>query len=229
MSDERALDNPVFASLATRHASIAEGGALARRYPPDVSPLGALAARTDACAEAMVALVAVGDEVGVAGPQLPSTPRGFELIRTIEIVQMIRRDPAPLDTPRIAFDELGARDIDAMLELVALTRPGPFCRRTIELGRFVGVREGDQLIAMAGERLWIDDHREVSGVCTHPDAQGRGMARALMAEVVNRMLARRQVPFLHAETSKPEVIRFYESLGFARRLDIAVTAYRRAA
>lgn len=229
MSDERALDNPIFASLATRQAAIAEGGALARRYPPAISPLCALAAATRASADAMVAMTAVDDEIAVFGPQMPSHPGGFETFRQMDIAQMIRRDRAPLPPPSIAFDELGAGDVDAMLELVALTKPGPFCRRTIELGRFVGVRESGRLVAMAGERMWIGDHREVSGVCTHPDAQGRGIARALMAEVINRMLGAGQVPFLHVEAQKAPVVAFYEALGFERRAQFIVTGYRRIA
>jgi predicted GNAT family acetyltransferase len=229
MIAERALDNPVWASLNSRHAPIAEGGDLARRYPRDVSPLCALAAPTQACADAMVAMTGVGDDIAVFGPQMPATPAGFEIFRQMGILQMIRRDRAPLPPPAIAFDELGDDDVDAMLALVELTRPGPFCRRTIDLGRFVGVREAGRIVAMAGERMWIDDHREVSGVCTHPDAQGRGIARALMAEVIDRMLDAGQVPFLHVEATKAPVIAFYGSLGFEPRASFVVTGYRRVA
>ena len=66
--------------------------------------------------------------------------------------------------------------------------PGPFKARTIELGTYLGIRENGRLVAMAGERLWIGNFREVSAVCTHPDARGRGYARALVARVVNLML-----------------------------------------
>jgi predicted GNAT family acetyltransferase len=229
MTAERALDNPVFASLTTRHATIAEGGDLARRYPADVSPLCALAAPTQACADAMVAMTHVGDEIAVFGPQMPAAPPGFEVFRQMDIVQMIRRRHAPLPKPAIAFEVLGDGDVDAMLALVELTRPGPFCRRTIELGRFVGVREAGRLVAMAGERMWIDDLREVSGVCTHPDAQGRGIARALMSEVIGRILDAGQVPFLHVEAAKAPVIAFYRSLGFEPRASFVVTGYRRVA
>ena len=39
--------------------------------------------------------------------------------------------------------------------------------------------------------------REISGVCTHPEFQGRGLARRLVAELVRRELGRDQTPFLH--------------------------------
>jgi hypothetical protein len=43
-----------------------------------------------------------------------------------------------------------------MLKLVRDTDPGPFLPRTIELGRYVGIRDGGVLIAMAGERFHFD-------------------------------------------------------------------------
>ena len=50
---------------------------------------------------------------------------------------------------------------------------------------------------MAGERMQDRHFREVSGVCTHPDQQGRGLARRLTELVVRRELARGETPFLH--------------------------------
>ena len=80
-------------------------------------------------------------------------------------------------SPRDALP-LGPEHASQMFELVALTHPGPFGPRTPELGEYFGVLEGDRLIAMAGERMQAGDLREISGVCTHPERQGRGLARA---------------------------------------------------
>ena len=82
-------------------------------------------------------------------------------------------------------------------ELVELTRPGPFGPRNIELGDYFGCFEGDRLIAMAGERMCAGTLREISGVCTHPDVQGRGLARRLMLKLIARQLQRDETPFLH--------------------------------
>lgn len=46
--------------------------------------------------------------------------------------------------------ELGAADVPEMLDLTARTRPGPFWRRTHELGTYLGVRLDGRLVAMAG-------------------------------------------------------------------------------
>jgi predicted GNAT family acetyltransferase len=130
---------------------------------------------------------------------------------------MIRRDATALPDGEIDAVALTASDVGEMLALVELTHPGPFRQRTIELGAFVGVRERGRLVAMAGERMWLGRHREVSGVCTHPDSEGRGVARALVARVVNRMLEKGQVPFLHVESGNQRAIALYERLGFVRR------------
>ena len=56
--------------------------------------------------------------------------------------------------------------------------------------------------------------REVSGVCTHPDHQGRGYARLLMNKVIARQLHRAQIPFLHVMSANERARELYERLGF---------------
>ena len=103
------------------------------------------------------------------------------------------------------------------MALATLTRPGPFLDKTHLLGPFVGVRREGRLVAMAGERLSLDGHGEVSGVCTHPDFRGQGLAGALMRIVTSRILQRGETAFLHARAAHVETIAFYETLGFRGR------------
>lgn len=79
----------------------------------------------------------------------------------------------------------------------ALSGPGPFGPRTIELGEYFGGFEGERLVAMARECMHAGTLREVSGVCTHPDHQGRGLARRLMHKLIRREMLRGETPFLH--------------------------------
>jgi predicted GNAT family acetyltransferase len=111
--------------------------------------------------------------------------------------------------------------------LVEVTSPGPFRSRAIELGRFLGIREAGRLVAMAGERMWIGDFREISAVCTHPDARGRGYARALMGRVINRMLRAGETPFLHVRSSNARAIDIYRTLGFVRRAEFPLQYAKR--
>ena len=81
---------------------------------------------------------------------------------------------------------------------------------------------------MAGERMKPTGYTEVSGVCTDPDRRGRGYAGALMRVVANRIVARGETPFLHAYAANTGAIGLYETLGFKRRREFAMTALRRA-
>jgi ribosomal protein S18 acetylase RimI-like enzyme len=223
------LDNPIWRSLTTRHAHLAQGGPLARRYPAEISPLSGLPAAGPANVAALTALVAVGDEVGIFEPAPLAPPPPWVVLREARITQMVRDDRSPLPEGDIKPLPLGADDVADMLALVELAQPGPFRSRTIELGRFIGLRDRGRLVAMAGERMWIDDFREVSAVCAHPDVRGRGHARALTARVVNRMLAAGETPFLHVLSSNAAALELYRALGFERRAEFFLVHAQRAA
>ena len=69
-------------------------------------------------------------------------------------------------------------------------------------------------MAMAGERTCAEGHREISGVCTHPDYQGRGLARKLTLKLVQRMLQRGETPFLHVMSTNALAHSLYQKMGF---------------
>ena len=104
--------------------------------------------------------------------------------------------------------------------------PGPFAPRTIELGGYVGVVEDGRLLAMAGERMAVPGHTEVSGVCTHPDARRRGYGAALTAHVAAGIQARGETPFLHVVAGNDGARRVYEQLGFTHRCDVGFAGVR---
>jgi predicted GNAT family acetyltransferase len=113
-----------------------------------------------------------------------------------------------------------------MVDLVRLTEPGPFERRTIELGRYYGHFAGDRLLAMAGERLRPGPYTEISAVCTHPDARGRGLASALTVLVAEGIIERGGRPVLHVASSNAGAFRTYERLGFVVRRTFEFAAVR---
>jgi predicted GNAT family acetyltransferase len=158
---------------------------------------------------------------------VPALPENWETLHESQITQMIRVDRSPLPEGDVGASILGAADVAEMLALVEVTKPGPFRSRTIELGTYVGIRESGRLVAMAGERTWVGDFREVSAICTHPDAQGRGYARVLMARVINRMLRAGETPILHVESGNLRAIDIYLALGFVRRTDLRLLHAKR--
>jgi predicted GNAT family acetyltransferase len=104
------------------------------------------------------------------------------------------------------------------MELTALTKPGPFDRRTREFGRYVGIRVNGSLVAMAGERMKVLGHTEVSAVCTHPEHTGKGYAQALMLEVIKGIRERGEIAFLHVRQDNLRAIEIYKRLGFRERV-----------
>ncbi len=117
-------------------------------------------------------------------------------------------------------------DVGEMLALTSLTQPGPFLAGTIELGGYVGVFDGEQLVAMAGERMHLPGHTEISAVCTHPDHRGRGLAGALTRRVAHTVVDRGETPILHVRAGNDDAIRVYERLGFTVRKTIEFFWYR---
>ena len=223
------LDNPIWSCLTTRHAHLASGGARARRNPASISPLGAVSGDGADHAADLEAVVDAGDDFAVFAPSVPALPSRWETLFASRLLQMVRADRSPLPEGEVDVVRLGAKDVRDMLSLVELTKPGPFRLRTVELGHYIGIREGGRLVAMAGERLWVAEFREVSAICTHPGVQGRGYARMLMGRVINRMLRAGETPFLHVEWTNTRAIDLYRALGFATRTEFALLHAKRVA
>jgi predicted GNAT family acetyltransferase len=186
-----------------------------------------LSAPAPANITALEAVVDVGDDMATVARSMPKLPAHWDILYESRVTQMIRSEQTPLPEADVAASALGPADVPEMLGLVEITKPGPFRLRTIELGTYIGLRLGGRLMAMAGERLWIDECREVSAVCTHPDVQGRGYARALIARVVNGMMRAGQTPMLHVESANKRAIELYVALGFVRRAELSLLYARR--
>lgn len=227
MSDSHPLDRPVWSSLATGWSVLAQGDAHARRLDPRYGPFAAAASTDPTDLEALAALVPTDGELWLAeaGP-LPHVPC-TTIKREALLHQMIAEAATPSDR-NVDFVALEEADAPKMQALAALTRPGPFVERTHRLGAFIGVKRDGRLIAMAGERMRTDGFAEVSGVCTHPDHRGQGLAGALMRIVAGRMLARGETPFLHSYADNATAIGLYESLGFRLRVPINMAILIRA-
>jgi predicted GNAT family acetyltransferase len=223
------LDNPIWSCLTTRHAHLASGGARVRRYHASISPIGALSGDGSDPAADLESVVGAGDDFAVFAPSVPALRSNWETLFASRLLQMVRADRSLLPDGDVEVVSLDAKDVPDMLALVALTKPGPFRLRTVELGNYIGIREGGRLVAMAGERLWVGDFREVSAICTHPDVQGRGYARVLMGRVINRMLHAGETPFLHVEWTNKRAIDLYRALGFATRTEFALLHAKRVA
>jgi ribosomal protein S18 acetylase RimI-like enzyme len=214
-ADEAALDNPVYGSLCGAHAQFAQVCGRARRYVPEVAPFLGLPSPASAQDwHDAAGLIAPGTYAGVqcSGSELPE---GWRSVDTFDLAQMVGRRVTGVDCAEAV--SLGSADVPEMLELVAKTAPGPFLRRTIELGDYLGIRSEGTLVAMAGERFRLDGWTEISAVCTKPDYRGRGLASRLVSSLIARIQLRAERVFLHSLSTNTGAIRLYEELGFRVR------------
>ncbi len=113
-----------------------------------------------------------------------------------------------------------------MLDLATLTKPGPFTLKAQALGEFFGVRIDGRLAAMAGVRMKQEGFTEVSGVCTHPDFQGRGLGRLLSVFMTHRIVERGETPYLHAYATNDAAIGLYKKIGYELRAELQVAVVR---
>jgi len=211
------LKNVIWQALTTRQTKFAESCDGARRFMREVTALCAFEHPDDLGYASLAELTGAGGTAAIFLDHSYEQRIGWEYVVGAPLLQMIcengitasRRN---ISSPRIV--ELGVVDSPEMLELTALTKPGPFGPRTHELGYYVGIRDSGKLVAMAGERLKVPGHTEVSAVCTHPDHLGKGYAAALMAEVMHAIRNQGEIPFLHVRSDNSRAIAIYERLGF---------------
>ncbi len=205
---------------------LARGDARALRLEPDHGPFAAAADASSESLAALVELIPTDGHLWVVETKELAPPSGAAVVRTAVLHQMVATAVEPA-SPAFEIVPLSDDDAPEMRALATLTEPGPFHISTHRLGRFVGVKENGDLVAMAGERMKPGRFTEISGVCTHPTHRGRGYANALMRTVAQHILARGETPFLHVMASNAGAIALYETLGFRFRREMVMTVLAR--
>jgi ribosomal protein S18 acetylase RimI-like enzyme len=220
------LDNIMWNCLSGPHANFAIGEGAVRRYAPGFSPI-----------------------VGCEDPQHPDfrtlerycepgdcfyfdiwdgpVPTGWRLDKEARMFKMIWDAEPPTEDAAPDAIPLRSEHASEAVGLARLTNPGPFGIRTPELGEYFGFFDGGRLIAMAGERMCVGSLHEVSGICTHPDHLGRGLAKKLTRKLVLRQLQRGKTPFLHVISQNTPARALYEKLGFRNYRETVVRVLTR--
>lgn len=213
------LQNVLWNALTGSQAACAVGEGGVRRYGSGYPPMAAFA---DPAAPDLgtLARFSAPDErlflTGVTGVRSEWWRTEIE----VEVDQMVWRADRPSADPGAAA--MTAADVPDMVALMDLTHPGPFGE--LFAPRFFGRRLDGKLVATAGERMAAGPFLEISGVCTHPEFQGLGLARGLMEAVIARTLDVGKTPFLHVLSTNQRARDLYLHMGFAavRRYGLSV-------
>lgn len=225
------LKNVIWQALNTRQAQFAESFDQARRFPREVTSLGGFQEPDEEGYRSLAGLQRPGDATALFLEEPYQARPGFELIGAAPLLEMVCENGASTPAARTngepLFVELGHQDSPEMVELTALTKPGPFGTRTHELGTYLGIRHDGKLVAMSGERLKVPGYTEVSAVCTHPEHTGKGYARSLMMEVMRRIRERGEIPMLHVRQDNLRAIELYERLGYRTHAVVHLAVLRK--
>jgi predicted GNAT family acetyltransferase len=212
------LDNPIWTSLCGGHEKLALRSGRAARYPEAISPFAGLA---EASSQAMADLAGLVPSEGLAAviaADAPIEEGTWTEADRLPLIQMVCDEA--LSAADTATEPLSPDDVPEMLALTEQARPGPFFERTIEMGRYIGVREGGKILAMGGERLHPAGFTEVSAICTAESHRGRGLGEVIVRDLVSAIQDRGERPFLHVMEGSPtegNAVRLYERLGFRER------------
>ena len=215
------LDNPIWYALNSHHAHIAIGTEWVKRYPSDVSVACALANHSDAAFKNLEEFIAPDDTILLIEANPPDDLAGWTIERTARLDQLVCEAPLPQPKTDLDVVELNPADVPDMFALIASApHPAPFFPRTVEIGRYVGIRQQGQLVAMGGERYHLTGYCELSGIYTHPDWQGRGYARLLTTILTNGIWDRGETPFLHVYPDNASAYHLYETMHYHKRCNM---------
>lgn len=219
------LDDPVGQSLRGSHQHFAVTNGSAQRYRADVTVFASVENHQNPeCFVALSALVAPGDTVAVVGGGVGETP-GFTVLFSGLGHQLVGNGVEGMKDRHV--EPLGQGHVPQMLDLVARTEPGPFERRTHEMGRYFGFFFDGQLIAMAGQRMFPHVGHELSAVCTDPAFMRQGLAERLIRHLVALDHDQGLTAFLHVAATNTGAQKLYERLGFTHRRDVEFTRLER--
>jgi ribosomal protein S18 acetylase RimI-like enzyme len=211
---EYLLENPVYYALLYGDKEMGFGTGKARYFDEDISPFAGFEESNGQGFNELFQLLPAGRKILYATPHLIAEPNGWQLLNEIKGLQFILDTSVTAASFQFEPVPLGKENIEEMVQLAALTKPGPFGKRTIEFGHYYGIFRNGKLVAMTGQRLHVNSYTEISAVCTHPEYTGRGFAAALVQHQVQLIHNHRQVPFLHVREDNVRAVALYKRLGF---------------
>ena len=225
---EHPLDNQLWHCLTGRMAQHSVGSGEVRMFRPEIAPAGGIARVTPENLSALAALVTPGSTFILHSAEPIGGTAELESIDCHPLLQMVANRFTPVDHA-VPVTELGPADLPAMSRLIDIAKPGPLLPGAFVLGRFVGITDGEELVAIAGDRIQLPGYRELCTVCSHPKVRGRGYARIVSSVVAEAIVARGETPYLMVLPDNTAAVGLYESLGFEPRRILYFNLFKRIA
>ncbi|MEO7978953.1 GNAT family N-acetyltransferase [Flavobacterium sp.] len=216
--EEYKLDNPVWNSLSETHQEFAVNFGGIKFYNPYYCPFGGFT-KLENTEEACDKYSSLTENFFIVGEK-PKIPDFLEIAKELVCLQMIIHEKIQLPING-EIVKLTNNHNEALYDLVNLIQPGYFKNKTFLLGDYYGIFKNKQLIAVAGERMRMNEFTEVSAIITHPDYTGKGYAKQLITHIVNKIFDQQKKPFLHVVESNINAIVLYKKLGFETRRKIS--------
>lgn len=221
------LDNPAWHALNSADNRFNLGDNIAGYFPADVCPFAALPNWSTGMQQYLFDHAPTNRSWSVMQKDSVEFSEIWDLRFSLPLHQMICPNLIPVVNKDVDCRPLDTTHVPAMLVLTELTKPGPFMERTIEFGNYHGVFVQDELVAITGERLHLDEFTEVSAVCTSPEHTGKGYGALLVSLVAEKIIQSGKIPFLHVRADNTRAIKMYERLGFVHRSDMFFGVFKR--
>ena len=210
------LENPAWNALNSGNKHLSNGDENVKYFDLEVSPFAGFSQHSTENFSRLYKKLPGNRPVLYVATKEITIPSPWRLMNHIKGFQMVYNNDA-LTSNTTAIKPLSADHVLQMVALAKLTQPGPFGMRTIEFGHYHGIFNGDNLVAMAGQRLLCGNYAEISAVCTHPDHIGKGYARHLLIHQAERIINEGNTPFLHVRYDNDRAVSVYKDLGFETR------------
>lgn len=220
------LDNIAWHALNGPHRLFSCGGSTAKRYAKGFSPIVGYESCENPNFSALQMQCDIGEHLYCSG-WTGLAVEGWDVLADTSASLMIWEQAIPELNLALPIQTLQEKDLSQVLELAALAHLDPFGPRAMELGAFLGIFLGDRLVAMGGERMAVKGFREISSVATHPEHQGRGYARGIMAALMHKQMLSKEMPFLHVMVENIHAHAIYERMGFTTYKEIPVRVIAR--
>ncbi|MCF8274572.1 MAG: GNAT family N-acetyltransferase [Flavobacteriaceae bacterium] len=216
------LDNPIWNALISRDKEYNIGNSNFAFFDEEVAPFIGLPIWNESNQKELFNYVPnnrswfllIGDEVEFINE--------IDIVFSLPLYQLTCNNLIKPKEPKEEIDifPLNKSNVDEMIALTQLTKPGPFTKKTIEFGGYYGIFENGNLVAMGGERLHVDKFTEISAICTHPNYQGLGYAAKMTHYLASAVIKKGEIPFLHVRHDNIKAIELYKKLGFEIRKKI---------